>query len=698
LYEELVIRVPFDPRPPRTYAPLPPDRWDNVGWAAEGGRIAIAGSDAGATMLAVALFLQKECGVRWWVPGALGEDVPMRDAPSADSIRKTVIRPSYYSREMSALNTSESRAWGVRNLLRGHINMTHSLPALLSKDVAGRHPDWFPSFDGKPFDPQTWSGRIPHPVFTNGELADFVAARVCEYFAVHPDMPSFSISPADTSLFGDLDIYAGLVDPKASFRGKVNMSNAVFTFYNAVARRVALEYPDRLLGALAYSFYEDVPDFRVESNVVPFLTADRAQWYDAQFKAEDLALVRKWVAAGPRLVGTWDYYYGFPFLIPRVMTSEVRESIPALYDAGVRVFFCEFAPIWGFDAPKAWVTSRLLWDSGADTEALTQEFFDGFFGPAAVLMRRFYEECDAVWMAQGGLARWLKYYGDAEQVLLFPPDKVRELRSILDGALGVEMPERYRARVDLVSTAFRYTERLCAAYPAWDEVARWTPDMPVERLLAAIPAYLAARTDMEAINRNCVGKSLNDLRRTLGFLTDDDPLAGRMVAVRATAGYAGCRLLVAAAPQYAGYVAARPVTLEGEPFADGAGFWFVTHWQDPGMEYAFEGRGRDGVLRVSGANSFSAQLHFDVRAGVTYTSSLRADGHVSADSTVRLLLEYLDAGGRTISFHADRLPCGDLKDAMLSVAGVAPKGTSSARLGIIIRNQASGDQVLLRAW
>jgi hypothetical protein len=691
--EAAVFRAPFDPRPPRSFAPLPPERWDDVAWVVSGGRIVIAGGDAGATKLAVYRFLQKECGVRWWVPGVLGEDVPQVEAMLAPEGR-TVEKPSFVSRAMSGLRGADGLRWLSHNLLRSHVSMNHSLPGILDASVARTHPGWFPSFDGKPFDADRWNGPIPHPVFTNAEVADYVASKAIEYFDAHPDASSFSISPGDTSLFGDLDAYAGLVDPQASFRGRADLSNAVFTFDNAVAGKVAEWYPGRFLGALAYSLYENVPDFPVAPNIIPFLTADRSQWYDPQFRKEDLALARKWAAAGPKLIGTWDYYYGYPYLVPRVMMDEVCESIPALRDSGVSVFYCELYPIWGFDAPKAWMAAQLLWDSGRSEQDLKREFFDGYFGPAFAHMRSFFERCDSVWMAQPGQARWIKYYGDADQAMLFPPDDVAALRSMIDEAMSMDLPGKYRARVELVSDAFRYTERICRAWPALQRVARWTPAQPPQELEDAIPGYLAARADMASLNVTCAGgDGLNKLRRSLGYLEDDDPLAGRLALLRSSLDAAGRAAVADLAPDYAELITHRAVPLIRTPFAKGLDDWQVTHWPNPELDYTLVGEGPKRALRVAGANIFCVQTVYRVRPGIAYVASIGADGRVSASSTVRLLLEFLDDNAKVLAFHADRLPCGELENALLASAGTAPLGASYVRLTIITSFQSRDDVI-----
>jgi len=686
----------FDPRPTRAFAPVSPDRWDRVGWASRGGRISIAGTDAAASKLAVSLFLQKECGVRWWIPGPWGEEIPSKDLPEFSEPLKFLATPSFSSRAMAGLQGREGREWAFHNMLRGHVSMSHALPRILNSEVASSHPDWFPRFEGKSFDPDQWKGPIPHPVFTNAEVMDYVAARTEAFFDANPNMLSFSISPGDTSLFGDQWINAKLVNERASFRLRADLSNLVFSFYNGVAERVTMSYPDCYLGALAYSFYENVPSFPVERNIIPFLTADRSQWYDKGFREEDLALVRRWAKAGPEFIGTWDYYYGCPFLIPRVMIRQVCDSIPMLKQAGVAMFFAELYPRWGYDAPKAWLATQLLWDSQKNAEELKKEFFSGYFGPVEAPMREFFELCDAVWMSQEGKARWIRYYGDADQMLLFSDADLAHLRSLLNKALAVNIPERFRRRVELVSVELRNTERVRAAWKAWNRIACWTSDRPVAELEAAIPDYIVTRKDMAALNEEFAAEKSINSSMTLGYLEDDEPLAGRFALLRSELDAGERRHLASLAPDYAPELLTNSIWLCRKPFERDFAHWNVTHWPNPLLKYSLVGDKAERALLVSGANIYCARVVYAARPSARYACAFQVEGYVSASSTVRLLMEFTDDESRVLSFHADRLPIGRLDSALLAVAGEAPQGTSRVRVSIIVGQQAEGDQVAFR--
>ena len=150
--------------------------------------------------------------------------------------------------------------------------------------------------------------------------------------------------------------------PLRWFRGKPDYSDLVFGFMNCAADEVARQHPGKLLGAYAYYWCENTPTFPVRENIVPWLTANDTQGYDAAFVAEDRALIGRWCRSGARVVGMYDFLYGSPFLVPRLATRLTAESIRFAHDAGVRAYFAEAYAQWMFDGPKLWVTAQLLWN------------------------------------------------------------------------------------------------------------------------------------------------------------------------------------------------------------------------------------------------------------------------------------------------------------------------------------------------
>ncbi|HNX04635.1 MAG TPA: DUF4838 domain-containing protein, partial [Opitutales bacterium] len=700
LCEPVARPGPFDPSAPRRMQPIGPDDWDHIAWRSGGGKLVLSGNDTGATFLAVSRFLEEEGGVRWWVPGPVGEDVPARrDWQLPSSFRSE--KPSFISRGMFRPGGKGGYTWARRNMLREHIQMGHNLQTIFTPEVARAHPEWFPKFGGRAFDVDSWKGPIPHPLFTSAEAADYAADKILEYFRTHPGEATCSISPYDSSLFGDDGQYPDLVPESAIFRGKTDYSNAVFFFDNVIARRVAAEFPERRLGALAYAFWENAPSFPVERNLIPYLTADRGEWFDPAFRAEDLDLIRRWAAAGPEIVGTWDYLYGSPYFVPRVLLDITKESLPAIHEAGVRAYYVQLDPLSGFDAPKTWILTQLLWDVTQDPDRLEAEFFDGYFGPAADSIHRFYEKCDEIWMRQPGHAFWIKYYGNTDQAAIYSPEDLRRLRAIIDETLALPLEGKYRTRVELVSSAFSVTERFHAAWEAGRTLSAWNPGMPGERLVEAVRSFMPARRDMFALNDSIRrGTDPNFTYEPMGFLVDDDPLPGRLAYALRELGAGEIAAIAALAPEeFPAAPGRRIFPLYSNPFEAGLKNWLASGWPDPTMQYGVSGPKGAECLRVDRALTLCFTLSARIKAGTAYSAALSASGKLSPGATVRFLLEYLDADDKRLGFHSDRLPCGTLDRQLLCVAGTAPAGSVRARLTLtILYMQEEGDSVTFSAW
>ena len=310
------------------------------------------------------------------------------------------------------------------------------------------------------------------PDLSNIKLIRQVVRAAENHFEENPSEPSFSLGLNDNIQFGDTPITSGLVDTKQFFRGRPNYSDYVFNFMNEAARELANTYPDKYFGCLAYFWWENTPTFPVETMVLPYQTADRSQWYDPAFKTEDMALMQRWVNAGPEIVGIYDYYYGWPYVIPRIFFTIESDSLKFAYKSGVRAFYAEAYPFWGLDGPKLWLASQLLWNINQSPKGLLDEFYNNYFQEAAIPMQRFFEICEVQWMKQPGRARWLKYFKDENQITLFPYKVCIKLRRFLDDALSKAKKPIVKKRVELVSKAFRLTELLVEYHRAKDILVR----------------------------------------------------------------------------------------------------------------------------------------------------------------------------------------------------------------------------------
>lgn len=540
------IRIGPDPRHPAfDRNPLT----DEVLIERSGNRLSIVGSDNTSTRFAVFSFAEHVLGWRLYQPGELGlellDAVPaVPDVSGPDEIL-LLERAAYYSRNPSSMGQAPGAPdWRTWQGLRERFHYNHTLHKVLPPTEFDTHPEWFAKDDtGKPMRPPYYPkvhGYNDHPDLSHPEVRQWVieatlqALDAASPFAApsHPDpaaRPTFprvlqspgalsvSISLGDSFVFGSFDA-AYPWKPQDTFRRWPDWSNHVFAYSNAVAEGISAGYqsgkwnglrrPELYIGALAYLNWENVPDFPLHPSIVPYLTFDRSQWHDPAAKADDLRTVAAWNETEAPFLGTWDYLFGYGFLIPRSMTGIVSESIPALHALGVRAYFSQIAAIWPYDGHTNWLLARLLWDVDSDPDALLDEYFREFYGPAAASMRAFFDHAEAIWMQQGGAGWWLRHWKDPWQAGLWDTADLARGDELLDAAATAALaaesapagldPRRFARRVGQTRMVFELTlafhayQSLCWQLQAVDWTAAAAPALEDGVQLAA--DALAARS------------------------------------------------------------------------------------------------------------------------------------------------------------------------------------------------------------
>ncbi|RFC50367.1 MAG: protein of unknown function (DUF4838) [Verrucomicrobia bacterium] len=433
-----------------------------------GGSVFLEGATPEATGFAVAWLLQREGGVRWYAPGPTGEIIPRRPEwvlPDLDLVRE----PAYVSREIYGTKTRDGSEWARHNGLRSRLEFSHALTRVFPPEIMAAHPEWCSLVRGARLGPASPGDNTWQPNLALPETAAFAAQAAAAALAQEPARASFSLAMNDSVRFDQGSATRALVEPLRYFRGRPDYSPLVFTFTNRAAEAVTRTNPGHYLGCLAYFWCENPPPFRVNPQVVPFITTDRTQYYDPGYRADDLALMSRWGESGVRAFGLWEYAEGAGFLVPRVPVTVLAAAVQEGWRRGARGYFAEMEAQPGFDTFKAWMLAQLLWDPARTMIALADDFYPGYYGPAADPMRWFFECCEAQWMAQAGAPSWLKFYQQEDQALLFPPDVCRALRARLDQAARRALGDASAtARVEQTSRAFAVTE----AFVEFDTIRR----------------------------------------------------------------------------------------------------------------------------------------------------------------------------------------------------------------------------------
>lgn len=451
------FRIKIAPRP----SSIPPR--SGVGLAATHAAFAVIlhGATPQATRFGVNWFCAHYLGARWFIPGPLGEVIPQLAHPPTPDPIDQIVTPAFKSREFFGLGTN-GKEWEIRNGLLAHWTHAHALVHIIPYSLGLEHPDWFPLLEGKRYIPLNEADSNWQPNLANPEVVDQTAAYVASYFQTHRNEQTVSLSVNDSIRFDQSSITETERGPLRWFRGRPDYSNLVFGFMNRVADKVGRLPSNKMLSAYAYYWCENTPSFPVRPNILPWLTADRTQWFDPDFARQDKALILRWSHSGVSTFGLYDYLYGSPFLVPRVPVHLIAQSIQFGYKAGARGYFAECYPHWSFDGPKLWMTAQLLWDPNLSPKDLLDEYYSTFFGNAAPDMRDFYAICESAWLNQPRPGRWIKYFRDADQAALFRPNLRARLKAKLTSALKRAESETIRNRVAMVAAGFRVTDEFCA--------------------------------------------------------------------------------------------------------------------------------------------------------------------------------------------------------------------------------------------
>lgn len=352
----------------------------------------------------------RDLGVRWYMPGELGEIVPQMSSIPLPIIDAVVV-PEFAHRQAAFATFSTSPAEEVLWYLRmgftgdeavGHYS--HGLRDIMRRpEMEAAHPEYYALIRG-----QRHLGKEQKnmPCLSSKGLEAEAVQFARAMFDVY-DVPMVSMMPQDGFLFCADDLCAGLDAPE---RGREGMhSDYVWGFVDRVAREVYKTHPDKLINCLAYGTYFLPPENidKLSPNVVVGFIHGRRNFDDPATRKEVEALRQEWRKLTDQPFWNWEHY---PFthrstITPDYFPRSIAEGIRSMRGE----FLGEFIEVaWGpaavrghglhepgFNHLNVYVTARYQWDADADLDALLDEYYDLFYGPAAAEMQAFIEFSEA---------------------------------------------------------------------------------------------------------------------------------------------------------------------------------------------------------------------------------------------------------------------------------------------------------------
>lgn len=367
------------------------------------------GLDERGSFNAVAGFLHG-LGVRWYMPGELGEVVPTLTSITLPKIDETV-RPDFPIRRFNfrfGTNGLEISQWAMRLGTRDPINIqvAHGLHLMTHRpEIFRDHPEWFALYGGKR---QTQPDqRLNQLCYSNEELFQETVRYARAQFD-HFGFDAVSIMPPDGyTAICQCKLCEGKDAPERENLGL--LSDYVWDFVNRVAKEVGKTHPDKKILNCAYGTYA-LPPLKIaklEPNVLVCVVGGRRPIDNKPEQQERLRQRREaWAAKtdNPILV-----FENFPFTdrgwyLPAFVPHTLGESVNATkgMSQGEDIWLTirpDFAKLGvGLNHFLVYFTARSYWGGPQlDVDAMFREYCWLFYGPAETEMHAFFTYCEANW-------------------------------------------------------------------------------------------------------------------------------------------------------------------------------------------------------------------------------------------------------------------------------------------------------------
>ena len=347
--------------------------------------------------------LLRHLGVRWYMPGKLGEVVPKMKTIPLPKLDQTV-KPEFMLRFMSfaryAIAEEDHILWSMRLGLNNPYGywIAHGVRALASRpEMRKAHPEIYSVFKGQ----RRPEGK--HVCYSSESLLKEQVRFVRALYDIY-DFKMVSVMPEDGfSHACECSECMKAATPERTSQGKY--SYYVWDYVNRVAKEVYETHPDRYVCCCAYSTYR-LPPEKIKNfnpNVVVGIVGGRGpQTVDPESREAVRELQKAWAAKTSTKIFIFENY---PFtnrakyIVPRIFPHGIAQGMKEVKDISIG------ESIWmgesrGLHAPELnhlnfYVTARLYWDADRDVDKLLEEYYRLFYGPAAKQMKAFVEHCEA---------------------------------------------------------------------------------------------------------------------------------------------------------------------------------------------------------------------------------------------------------------------------------------------------------------
>ena len=487
------------------------------------------------TLTAVYDFLERFVGVRWFMPGDLGEVVPKVSELSLGSVN-LADAPAFVARNIyfSGGNFSkyEEKLWRRRNRVGKSLAVLHShnwfkiIPCLpFPEDWPSwleprktflDHPEYYALVDGRRKLSHTSKHHGGQVCTSNPDVIRIFAETAINWFRKHPDLNMFSISWNDGGGFCECENCRAL-GMEFDSNGQPNLNDRLLAFYNAVGRLVYEKCPDKWLGAYVYYGGNLPKRTGVYRNICLWTVYNDAAmlFYNLEYRKRSYDQIRDWSELSDNMFLYSAFHGGGFWSFPYSSTPILIDLFPFLKAVNIRGINFYGVEGFGGNGMDLYLACRLAWDPSLDSNALIADYYEKFYGPETGARIKAYHELlqKAALNLSGNTNTKMTDTGELScgrigMIELMYVGMRAQARQMLDQAL-VGAPEgAVKERVRLVSDSFRLVEITLDALQAYRAVEK---ELTQENVIAFKKAVDAREQFLEE-HKNSLAISYNKVR------------------------------------------------------------------------------------------------------------------------------------------------------------------------------------------
>ena len=364
------------------------------------------------TLYGVYYFLNKYCGVRWYMPGDLGEviqpqasliipDIDIKKAPDFD----------YRYVWLCNFDSDEDAALWYKRIGFGAaapVQINHSFYLMLK--YKNTHPEYFALINGQRDFTNlssigTGGGNL---CLSNEGLFKQWVTDIRNYFDDHPEQRFYPIVLSDgLKKICECTKCQSQIKREMGEDGK--FSDYYWGFVNRVAQEIYISHPDKYIGGAAYEHYKSPPSIMLNTNVAVMIAKWRLYYNDPEYHKNMDRLIELW-GQKTKNIYVWEYYLntwgvlrGLPVFFPHVISNDLNflkkyskgEFIEAESWQGKEKPQMKF---YGMTHLNLYLTGKLYWNANANVDEILGEYYKLFYGPAAEEMQSFWSLAEKTWM------------------------------------------------------------------------------------------------------------------------------------------------------------------------------------------------------------------------------------------------------------------------------------------------------------